>query len=243
MNDPFGSTSKPTSRSLASDEVHVGICSLDEPQGARRLDCLSVDEKARAQRFHATRDRDRFVAGRVWLRHVLSQYTGVRADRIGFEFGPQGKPRLPGAAQTLQFNLSHSGGVALLALSLGRSVGADIEAVRLLTDDEAIARRHFAAAEFARWQSLPAGQRQRAFFTCWTRKEAYVKALGGGLSVPLSSFEVSLSPGEPAALLSVAGDRALAQRWSMWDIAVSPGFVAAVASEGTGMRLHRFGDP
>lgn len=225
---------------FAPDEVHIGLCRLDDTPRAFGLDCLSVDESARAQRWHFARDRERFIAGRAWLRHVLAGCVGAAPAELVFVTGPHGKPMLARPASPLQFNLSHSSGLALLALTHGRAVGVDLEAVRSMDDCEAIARRNFARAEFACWQALPLERRLQAFFACWTRKEAYVKAIGGGLSVPLASFEVTLDPNAPAALSSIDGSQQAAQRWSMWSPDVAPGFIAAVVAEGEALRLHRF---
>lgn len=146
---------------------------------------------------------------------------------------------LEGASVPLQFNLSHSADRALLAVTLGRRVGVDLEHARQIDDCDAIARRHFAPAEIHQWLSLAPERRLLGFYAGWTRKEAYVKALGGGLAmVALDRFEVSLDPDTPAAMRSIQGSREAALGWSLWSIDVADGFAAAVAAEGTSLQLH-----
>jgi 4'-phosphopantetheinyl transferase len=190
-------------------EVHAFLISLDEPPwpSAALWAVLEPAERDRAAHFHFEVHRRRFAHGRGLLRHVLGRALGVSPCDIRFAVGEQGKPRLdlPQApAATLDFNLSHSADLALLALSDGAAVGADIEAIRPVPELKAIARQHFAASELAALEALPEDQQVDAFLACWTRKEAFVKALGGGLSIALDSFEVSLGPSTPPSLLACA---------------------------------------
>ncbi|MBL8341589.1 MAG: 4'-phosphopantetheinyl transferase superfamily protein [Rubrivivax sp.] len=194
-------------------EVQVFLASLDNPPwpGETLRAALEPAELARAERFHFERHRRHFIHARGLLRHLLARALGSDPHALRFAFGPQGKPGLEAPEQTgprtLDFNLSHSGGLGVVALSDGASVGVDIEAPRAVPELLAIARQNFAAGELATLQALPAGQQPDAFLACWTRKEAFVKALGGGLSVALDSFEVSLDPRQPAQLLSSADPR------------------------------------
>jgi 4'-phosphopantetheinyl transferase len=220
-----------------ADEVHWLQCRLDEAAPAWPIDALSSDEIGRAARLQRARDRQRFVAARAWLRHVLGRYLAVPPHAVAFAQGPHGKPSLAGAGGALQFNLSHSGGVALLALGPAAALGVDIEAVLPMDDCEAIARRHFAPAEWQRWSALPRSQQLAAFYACWTRKEAYVKALGGGLSVPLDGFEVAFEPDRPAALLSVDGSTQKASEWTLWSLQPQSDHAAAVAVHARGLKL------
>lgn len=226
----------------AADEVQVWSCRLDALPPAVDRNALSSDEWARAARWHQAIDRERFVAGRAWLRHRLARCLDVAARAIRFEQGANGKPALAAAAPALHFNLSHSSDRALLAICLHRSVGADLEQVRPNPDCEAIARRHFTAGEFEQWLALEPERRLRGFYAGWTRKEAFVKALGGGLSIALDSFEIALDPDQPAALRSIGGSAAAAARWSMCSPDVAPGFAAAVAAEGAALRFNRLDD-
>jgi 4'-phosphopantetheinyl transferase len=229
MNEPL---------SCPADEVHWLLCQLDEAARALPIDALSSDELERAARLQRALDRQRFVAARAWLRHVLGRYLAAAPRAVVFAQGQFGKPSLAGARGALQFNLSHSGGVALLALSPAAVLGADIEAVLPIDDCAAIARRHFAPAEWQRWSSLQPAQQLAAFYACWTRKEAYVKALGGGLSVPLDDFEVTFEPDRPAVLLSVGGSAQQARAWTLWGLQPTPGHVAAVAAHADGLKVR-----
>lgn len=233
---PRGQTwlSAPPQLRLDVDEVHVWRASLEQdPEEVEALRAsLSADERRRADRFHFERDRRHFTVGRGVLRDVLSRYLGGPPAALGFSLGEFGKPALSGDDGGLRFNLSHSHGLALCAVTRGREVGVDVEHLR---DDFAgvdIAERFFSPAEVAALLSLPAHQRTRAFFDCWTRKEAYIKALGEGLSHPLHLFTVSLKPGEPARLVSTDDPREAA-RWSVVELSPREGYAAALAIEGS----------
>ena len=221
-------------RALARGEVHVWRASLDTTGGHRTnlLATLSPDERARADRFHFERDREHFIAGRGRLRAILSRYLETAPSAVPFGYDTHGKPRLAGAfRRRLRFNVSHAHGLALYAVSADRELGVDIEWTgRRL--EAGIAERFFAPREVATLRALPPHQQRDAFFACWTRKEAYVKARGEGLTLALDQFEVSLAPGEPAALLRVQGDPDEARRWSLQELTPGPGYAAAFAVEG-----------
>ena len=224
---------------LGRDDVHVWRASLDPP--APRLwqlaRLLSEDERCRAERFCFERDRDRFIAGRGLLRTILARYLDIAPERLRFRYGAGGKPVLADAAVPLRFNLSHAGRLVLYALAWGREIGVDLEHIRPDVAAELIAERHFSPWENAQLRSLPAGERAEGFFNCWTRKEAYVKARGEGLALPLNGFDVSLASGEPARLLRVQNDPREASRWRLHTWRPAPGYVAALAVEGDGWRL------
>lgn len=234
-------SSPPLHLALTTDEVHVWRASLDQPESVlRRLrTTLSADEAARAARFHFERDRRRFTVARGVLRAILARYLDLAPEDIQFSYGPQNKPALADTRQNnnLQFNLSHSQNQALYAFARHREIGVDIEQIRTMCDAEGIARRFFSARENVVFQALPLQQRDEGFFNCWTRKEAYIKALGDGLSHPLDTFDVSLRPGEPAALLAVRGDSGEVSRWSIRALTPVPGYVAALVVEGHGWTL------
>jgi 4'-phosphopantetheinyl transferase len=189
---------------LTRQDVHVWRASLSsDPQVFRRLEStLSSDERDRAQRFIFERDRNSFTVARGILRHLLGEYLSCQPHTIEFSYGSNGKPELAGSRLNLpiRFNLSHSHGVALFAITLGRRVGIDVELVRTEAAGKDIAARYFSAQETNELRGLPTEQQAEGFFLCWTRKEAYVKAKGDGLQIPLNSFHVSLSPGQPATL-------------------------------------------
>jgi 4'-phosphopantetheinyl transferase len=144
---------------------------------------------------------------------------------------------MEGVSDELRFNVSHSHGLALYAVTRRRKIGIDIERVRPISGPEQLAARFFSAGENAELCALPEHVKHEAFFNCWTRKEAYVKARGEGLSLPLNQFDVSLNPGEPARLLRVERDPQEAARWSLQGLTPAPGYVAALAVEGHGWRL------
>lgn len=224
--------------SLAADEIHVWRIPLDGvgPSQDEAQALLSADEQERWGRFHFARDRRRFERARVALRVILAAYLDEEARRIRFAFGTHGKPELAEPSGEVGFNLSHSGDLALLAVAGRREVGVDVEAVRPVCDAEAIAERFFSPAENAALRQLPPQGRLDAFFRCWTRKEAYLKALGEGLARPLDGFDVSLEPDAPARLLKVHADPQEASRWWLTALEPGPGYVGALAACGRGWR-------
>jgi len=200
---------------------------------SRCLSWLSPDENARAARFRFDEHRRAFVLGRGALRALLANYLNITPDAVPFVYGPHGKPalapELEHRARGLRFNASNSGNFAAYAFTTGCEIGIDIERHRPLTDLERIARRFFSAEETAELLGLSGGQRTDAFFHCWTRKEAFIKAMGGGLSIPLASFQVTLRPGDGARLVSINGSTAAAGEWTMASFDPAPGFAGAVA--------------
>jgi 4'-phosphopantetheinyl transferase len=225
---------------LDSNEVHVWRASLDVDSTVReRLSAvLSAAEQERAARFAFSRDRNRFAVARAILRHLLGAYLGEPPQDVVIEVLPHGKPVLTAAARipSLRFNLSHSHEFALSAFCLEHEVGIDIEKIKPQVAFEGIESRYFSPQECAELEALPGDLRPEGFFLCWTRKEAYVKARGEGLQVPLESFSVSLTPGKPVVLRS--SDE---KRWSLYTLDPTAGFVGALAVEGRGHRLQ-FGD-
>ena len=191
---------------------------------------LSDAERASAERFRREQDREAFVRMRGALRERLEKLIGAPAREIAFFLGPQGKPEIapPWERDGWRFNVSHSGGLGLMAFAQGCTVGVDIEQHRSGIDELELARRFFSPKENARLIALPREVQSQAFFDCWTRKEAFIKALGGGLSVPLDCFAVSLAPGEPARLLSVNFAEEKAGAWGMADLRPRAGYSAAV---------------
>ncbi len=200
----------------------------------RRRELLSTDERERADRFYFQRDREHFVAARGGLREILGRYTGASPQSLRFSYDHYGKPSLSGEAggTPLRFNVSHSGGVALYAVTVGRAVGVDVERVREDFAGLDIAKNFFSPHEVAALSELPAEHLATAFFDCWTRKEAYIKARGLGLSHPLHLFTVSLTPGRPAALLRTDDDPEEAARWSLVELFPGEGYRGALAFEG-----------
>ena len=226
---------------LARGEVHVWRANLDQAPSRIQdfLLTLAADERARAQRFYFERDRDHFIVARGVLRAILGRYSSRAPEGLSFTYGAHGKPALAGAsgAEAIRFNVSHSGEVALYAVARGVEVGVDLERIRFDVSAAEIAERFFSRREVEMLRALPADAQRDGFFRCWTRKEAYIKARGEGLSLPLDQFDVSLAPGEPAELIGTRPDPAEASRWSLEEIIPAPGYVGAVAAEARGWRL------
>jgi 4'-phosphopantetheinyl transferase len=222
---------------LEGDEIHVWRVQLDcsETVLAQLEGTLASDEKARSDRFVFQRDRNAFVATRGILRELLGRYLNRAAAHLKFDYGAQGKPALrsQSSQKSVQFNVSHSHGMALLAFALGRQVGVDVELVRPDFAGEKIAERFFSPQEVTELRSLPPLLQDEGFFLCWTRKEAYIKARGEGLQIPLQSFHVSLTPGKPANLQA-----ADSSRWSLRSLRPDPRYVAALVGEGRDWHLR-----
>jgi len=212
--------------------VDVWRLCLDEPSIAGpETGVLSADEIARASRFHFERDRTRFVRCRSALRSLLGGYLGVRAAEVRFEYLANGKPQLateqnPGA---LHFNVSHSGNLALIAVGSELCLGVDVEQIRDDVDAAALAERFFSARERDGLRALPAHLRVPGFYACWTRKEAFLKATGTGLSFPLADFSVSTHPDLLPQLEDVQGDNEACQRWFLTDLCVGSPYRATLA--------------
>jgi 4'-phosphopantetheinyl transferase len=224
---------------LGIHEAHLWRLDLDAELGeARATDILNEEERARAARFHFERDRHRFIAGRAALRKVLATYLDRAPADLVFTVGPHGKPALENLG--LEFNLSHSSGCGLLAVTRGRRVGVDVERVRADFAGEDIARRFFAPAEVEALAGSAPDQYVTGFFRCWTRKEAYVKARGDGLSLALDRFEVPLDQGATRALASCLDDPSECVRWSLREIVPAPGYLGALVVEGDGWTLRAY---
>jgi 4'-phosphopantetheinyl transferase len=224
---------------LAAGEVHVFAADLDDPSRATPP-WLSADEKSRAARFHFERDRRRFAAARGILRALLGRYLGADPSALVFAYGHHGKPALAPPWPGLRFNVSHSGSLALLAFAAEHEVGVDIEQERPVAEMDSIRRRCFSVQENAALEVLPEAERQRAFFRCWTRKEAFIKAIGEGLSHPLDAFDVTVAPGEPARLLRVQGDPGAGRSFHMEGLDPADGYAAALAVLGRPTRVACF---
>ncbi|MFQ5610895.1 MAG: 4'-phosphopantetheinyl transferase family protein [Anaerolineae bacterium] len=227
---------------LGSNEVHVWWADLDANvsryAGLRHI--LAADERARADRYRFQQDRQRYTVGRGLLRTILGGYLGMEPGYLRFRYSPFGKPALvpaPGG-DTLNFNVSHADGLALFAITRHRQIGVDVERIRTDFVCEPVAEHFFSARERAALRAVPPEMKYMAFFACWTRKEAYVKARGEGLSLPLDQFDVSLIPGEPAITLNASGAPEEASRWLLHELRPAPGYIAALAAEGRDWRLH-----
>ncbi len=226
---------------LSENEVHIWKASLEVPNlVAVFRQVLSLEERARADRFRAEKDRNSWIVARGLLRVILSYYLDMDPRLFRFRYNAWGKPSLeyPFQAMRLQFNLSHSSNLALYAFTLSRHIGVDIEHMSSMFDYEALAQVSFSPYERAMLHTLPEEAKRKAFFHCWTRKEAYIKAEGKGFSMRPDSFDVSLMPGEAAQLLQSRENPEGVTHWSLQDLVPATDYAGTVAVEGQGWHLR-----
>jgi 4'-phosphopantetheinyl transferase len=226
---------------LTGRAVHVWPVSTHAPAAVTEQFwfLLAPDETDRAGRFRFDHLRRSFILARGALRVLLGRYLNIAPGGIEFGYGSKGKPALA-APHRLQFNASHSGDLALFAFTTDCEIGVDVERIRPIPDTEDVAKRFFCAEETAELMALPAGQREHGFFLCWTRKEAYIKATGEGLSTPLDAFRVTLQPSEPAGMVHLERDPIAAQAWTLHDLTPAPGYAAALAYRDSPRPLETF---
>jgi 4'-phosphopantetheinyl transferase len=224
----------PTNLTLSPNDVHIWQIDLEQPETQLQIlvETLSSDEIARADRFYFPKHRRRFIAGRGILRAILGRYLGIEPAKVQFDYQPRGKPMLAEifADRGLFFNLSHSEGLGLCGVSCTRQIGVDIEYIRPVSDLESLAQRFFLPREYAVVRSQTPNQQPEVFFRYWTCKEAYLKATGDGLA-QLEQIEVSLTPTEPATLLTT-------QDWSLRELVPDSNYLAAVVVSGDGWYLQ-----
>jgi medium-chain acyl-[acyl-carrier-protein] hydrolase len=227
----------PQPPALAEDEVQIYRFGLKRPaeEVAHLAPLLDPSERERADKFRFPADRDQYIVGRALLRCLLAAHVRQAPQELRFAYAAAGKPLL--RDHGLQFNLAHSGGLALLALAGRRAVGVDVEHLNRPIEITCIADRYFNPEEQAVLKAEPAAERLPAFFRAWTRKEAYMKATGQGLSMPLERFAVLPAPGASALRLQTLDPPQEAARWSLRDLDVQPAYVGAVAVGGHGWRL------
>jgi len=225
--------------SLNTGMVDVWRIALDQEDDRleRFRQTLEPHELERAGRFHFEKHRRHFIVARGFLRSIVACYLETQPQSLRFVYGAYGKPALA-SEHALRFNLSHSNEVALLAVTLDAELGVDVEHIRADFASEDIARRFFSRAEVDVFNALPPQERVAAFFRCWTRKEAYIKAIGKGLSQALDEFDVTLAPGIAPALLRAKDDDA--SRWWLTDIDVGEGYAAALAVERSVAKVRFF---
>jgi 4'-phosphopantetheinyl transferase len=226
---------------LQPHQVDVWRISLDlPPASVKSLESnLSADESQRAAHFHFPVGRKHYIVAHGVLRDLLARYLHCKPSHLSFSTNDYGKPALNN--HKLEFNLSHSREFALIAITQKRNVGVDVERIRSNLEHESIARRFFSPNEVAELMALPLEQKEVAFFNGWTRKEAYIKAQGLGLSLPLDSFDVSLTPHESAMLRATRPDAQVALDWVLLSLEVDPNYTGALAVEGQGLEF-RFWD-
>jgi len=224
-------------RELAAGEVHVWTLPLEIGQSslASLTEFLSPDERKRADRFRFEIHRNRFIVGRGLLRVILGEYCDIPPERLRFNYGLHGKPELITPAEgarrgggALRFNLAHTEGIGVLAVTQTGPVGVDVEQVRRLQEFSELVSRFFSAREAAEFSKLPWEQQPAAFFNLWTRKEALLKATGEGIAHSLDRVEVSFLPGEPARVLSLPAEPWAGGDWSLVELAILPGYTGAL---------------
>lgn len=229
---------------LRVNEVQVWRIPLADHAGAevRLKELLSPDEHVRAEHFHFLHDRQHFIIRRAVLRQLLAAVLATKSQAIRLEFGAHGKPFVAGqiGACRLQFSCSHSADWALIALTRGSELGVDLEQHRSMPDAEDLAKNFFSCAEINELAGLPSELKTAGFFNGWTRKEAFVKAIGLGLSCPLNGFSVSLAPNQPAALLEVTNNAEALKRWELISLNVAPNYSAALVFENQQASLKLF---
>ncbi len=231
---------------LAPGEVHCWCANLDVPPetSAQLYATLSAGERSRSARFRYERDRRRFIVAHGVLRNLLGRYLETQPSEIAYAYNAFGKPDLsPNRGGRIKFNLSHSGDLALIAIATDSNVGVDLECVQARSDYPEIARCFFSSADLDPLNAYPPQRYAEAFLGCWTRKEAYLKARGVGLAVPLNSFSVPMTTGPacgPVDLDETTNDRDPAKRWSFYALQPAPGHIGALAIEGTGWRLRQW---
>jgi 4'-phosphopantetheinyl transferase len=219
---------------LGPRRIHLWAARLDPPAAevVRLHRLLDADEQAKAARFRFDKHRRRFIVGRGFQRIVLGDYLGVDAAEIELRYGPKGKPYLAGPwRERLHFNLSNSSEMALLGVNVEREIGVDIEKLREVHEMEQLAERFFSRREAPVLLALPEERKIEGFFNCWTRKEAYLKAVGTGLSAPLDRFDVTLEPGAPPRMLALEESAEKAASWSLCHLEPAEGYLGAFAIE------------
>jgi 4'-phosphopantetheinyl transferase len=218
---------------LASDAAHVWIVHAKQlPSDSDKIKgFLSFDEREKAGRFVFERDRQRYIIRRALLRMILGRYLALRPAEILFRYNLYGKPMLDN--KDLFFNLSSSFDCTIYAVANGRQVGVDIEKVRAFSEMKSVARRSFSPAEFKFFCSREKAAKQKLFFKYWTRKEALIKAIGSGLSIPLDTFDVSSDAGKPVRPVEIELNKGNQSHWIIFDLDHRPGFASAVAVEGS----------
>lgn len=229
----------PNKITLAPDQIHVWRIALEATFHATALTALlSPDEQSRAHAFRFPEHHARYIIAHASLRRILARYTRIAPQDLIFATDAFGKPELIRSESALRFNLAHSENLALCAITSNAPIGVDVEFIKSIENLADIAARFFSPREAAALRALPVDQHTRGFFNCWTRKEAYIKAIGKGLSQPLDQFDVSLAPGEPARFLFARDDPSISERWSLIAFDPAPGYVGAIAIPARDYELH-----
>lgn len=229
---------------IQSKAIHIWAADLSShaTQWGNNRRVLSQDECEKADRYKFEKNKNDYITARAILRKILGYYLTIEPEKIRFSYNPYGKPylNLENNKNHLYFNLSHSGDLVLYIFSSDYEVGIDVEKLHCIDDFQNIAKGFFSEAEYLKLISLPHFQRQDAFFKCWTRKEAFIKAIGNGLSYPLDQFEVTLLPDESPALLNILGDSKSIPEWSLYALEPAPNYEAAFVFKGSCHQVDYF---
>jgi 4'-phosphopantetheinyl transferase len=229
-------TLPPADLNLTATEAHLWLARLDEENPYDLEQIISDDERARAGKFRFFRDKKHFIAARSNLRIILGKYLQTNPRKICFEYNEFGKPKISGEPE-IKFNLSHSGGTALYAVTRNREIGVDIEQIKTSFLDEGMIYQCLTPQEKAHFQVLPKNKRDLFFFECWTRKEAFLKACGSGLSLPPNQVE-TFPFSDISLVSSEAGFESPPALWSFQTLPYIPDYAAALIVEGNNPRLR-----
>ncbi|GAC1425482.1 MAG: 4'-phosphopantetheinyl transferase superfamily protein [Ktedonobacteraceae bacterium] len=224
---------------VSADNVHVWRASLEMPDliVQHLIHVLSTEEMAKARSFRFEKHRLHWIVARGLLRTLLGWYLEEDPQQLCFRYNSYGKPSLESPISDIQFNISHSRDLALYAFSFSRQIGVDVEYMRSDFDYEDLAKYSFSPFEREELRAVPVEAKRQAFFNGWTRKEAYIKARGKGVSIPLDQFDVVLKPGEPATLMSSREDPRETQRWSFYALDPGTDYAGALVVEGFGVHI------
>ena len=223
-----------------SNRIDIWKVYLDKPVAGCEAGVLSPDEIVRAERFHFEKDRIRFMRCRSAVRNLVAAYLEIPAIEIRFDHLANGKPRLVGEQnpRAVQFNVSHSGNMALIAIGREHRLGVDIEKIRFDLDTTTLAERFFSHRERTALRALPDHLRAPGFYACWTRKESFLKATGKGLSFPLADFSVTTHPDRDPEVEDINGNKDAGKQWFLADLDVAEGYRSAVALECSHCRME-----
>lgn len=234
----------PHESQLTSNQIHIWKIDINNPQidlDKLPREILSQDERKRAARLRSAKDKRRFTVSRVFLRKSLSHYLDTAPSEIKFTYNKYGKPNIDPEhhPQNIRFNLSHSENLALYAITQNREIGIDVEYIRNVDKADKIMRRFFSKDECEFYYSQPKNKRNWAFFTLWTRKEAYSKARGMGIGLPTKEFDLQLVPPEVGQINHIR-TKNKESKWSLIDIEVDSDYMAALAAEGNDFEINHW---
>lgn len=225
---------------LGNQHVHIWKVKFDEEGNYQNLkSILSNDESAASERFRFNKDRNRSIVSRAVLRLILGRYLNSAPKSVHLQYSKHGKPL---SATHFSFNVSHSGCFVVYAFTLNRLIGIDIECIRRDLADFQIVERYFSSDEIETFQAVPSKDKTQTFFNCWTRKEAFIKAVGEGLSYPLKDFDVTLKPNDFPRVLSVCGDQKEASCWTLRNLDIEDGYIGAIAVRGNNLNFKLFSE-